>query len=248
MRKTRTTRFASVIAAIAILISVFCTAGATTASAAADKVSLYYANKIYSHHYDSYEVFIKTNDNAQDQKVYAHYNYTGIIGWLDAEAAYVTTLDDGSKIWKATFTTVPNQFSVKYEADGVTYWDDNNGNYYTSSTLGSAPIKADRWNGYSLNEEYFAINATLQNYAYVKNVFVRYTTDGWNTYSDKALGYDLTYSNGTEKWSTEIDIRNANNNGSYDGFEYAICYQVNGQTYWANNFGANYDINYCVAH
>ena len=91
----------------------------------------------------------------------------------------------------------------------------------------------------------YQINAVLQNYAYHKNVFVRYTTDGWNSYSDQALGYSKTNADGTETWTTKINIENI---ADYSDFEYAICYQVNGTEFWANHFGANYNLNFSIHH
>ena len=104
------------------------------------------------------------------------------------------------------------------------------------------------FDNYSSTKEY-PINAILQNYAYNKNVFVRYTTDNWATYTDKALSYDSTNADGTENWNTTVTVEEGRyyNSDIYtaaEGFEYAICYQVNGQTYWANNLGSNYDGTY----
>ncbi len=240
MKKT-TKRITSIFAAIAMMLSVFCIAGATTADAATDRVSLYYADETWAWHGSStYEVFVKTNDSAADQEVYVHYDY--FIGeqdnWYDAEAEYVTTLDDGSKIWKASFTTNVHQFCIKYVADGVTYWDNNNGNDYTGTGLGTAPIALFRNYGFVGGAN--RVNARLQNYAYAKNVFVRYTTDGWNTYADQPLTYQSTNDDGTENWSTSLSLGYENT----EDVEYAVCYQVNGQTYWANNFGENYGLDF----
>ncbi len=241
----RTKKILAMFLALSLVISVFCITG-TTASAATDKVSLYSSSRTFSKYGGStYEVFIKTNDNAANQKVTVHYFYVSGLDWADAEATYVTTLSDGSKIWKAVFSSFGCQYAIKYEADGVTYWDNNNGNNYNGSeTIGAAPVAADRL-GYQYNYNNYQIKAVVQNYGYAKNVFVRYTTDGWNTYTDKALSYSETNADGTEAWTTSLALGNYSDNID---FEYAICYQVNGNTYWANYFGNNYDFNYCIHH
>ena len=81
----------------------------------------------------------------------------------------------------------------------------------------------------------------MQNYGYNKVVKVRYTTDNWATFKDADLTYYSTYDDGTEYWSVELDssVKIDSN------FKYAISYTVNGVTYWDNNFGLNYDNNYC---
>ena len=243
MTKTnKTTKIAAIVLTLAMLLSVFCIAGTASASAATDRVRLYSSNITFTKYgAATYDVYVQTRDNAQNQKVTVHYFYMPSLGWCDAPATYVTTLNDGSKIWKATFSSFACQYAIKYEADGRIIWDNNNGKDYTGSdVVGTAPVAVERL-GYQYNTENYQINAVLQNYAYHKNVFVRYTTDGWKSYQDKALNYVQTNANGSETWSTKV-----NANGS--DFQYAICYQVNGTEYWANNFGANYDFSYCIHH
>ena len=245
-KTTKKTRFAAILLTLAMVIGLFGAVGVTSASAATDKVSLYSSSVTFSRvGVNSYEVFIRTRDNAADQQVYVHYFYTDIIGWCDAQAEYFTTLNDGSKIWKANFTSAMTRYAIKFVADGREYWDNNNGNDYTrNDILGVAPVTSERL-GYQLYGNKFQINAVLQNYAYQKNVYVRYTTDGWNSYNDQALGYDKTNENGTETWTTTLNLPS---NMDYSKFEYAICYQVNGTEFWANNFGANYDAYYYIHH
>ena len=235
MTKTRkTTKAAAIILTIAMLVGMFCIFGTTTAGAASDRVSLYSSNVTFCKYgISSSEVYIKTKDNAANQEVYVHYFYLDTLPWQDAKAEYVTTLSDGSKIWKANFSSFNTQFAIKYVADGQEIWDNNNGKNYTRADVcGSAPVTVER-----VGYDYYnvPIKAVLQNYAYNKNVFVRYTTDGWKTSKDKNLSYSSTNANGTENWTVALDdVTNVN-------LEYAVCYQVNGTEFWANNFGKNYD-------
>lgn len=245
MTKTKkTSRIASLVLTFAMLLSVLCIAGTATAGAATDRVSLYSSSVTFSKYGGkTYEVYVQTRDNAYNQKVTIHYNYVDTMGWQDANATYVTTLSDGSKIWRAMFSSFNTQFAIKYEADGQVIWDNNYGrNYNGTEVIGTAPIAAESL-GYQYDNSNYQINAVLQNYAYNKNVFVRYTTDGWRTYQDKALGYNNTNADGTETWTTRVNISGATQN-----FQYAICYQVNGTEFWANNFGANYNYNFCIHH
>ena len=250
MTNTRkTTRIASIVLTLAMLLSLICAVGTVTAGAAADRVSLYCSNVTFSRTGAvSYEAYVQTRDNAKSQEVYIHYYYTDTLGWQDAKAEFVTTLDDGSKIWKATFCSLNTKYAIKYIADGVTYWDNNNGRDYNGSErIGTAPVTAERLGFQYYCNNNFRINAVLQNYAYHKNVFVRYTTDGWNSYRDQSLRYDRTNGDGTETWTTSLGI-DINDYANSDRFQYAICYSVNGRTYWANNFGANYGYDFSIRH
>ena len=47
-------------------------------------------------------------------------------------------------------------------------------------------------------------------------------------------------------WNTVLTLPYGEGFG--EGFAYAICYRVNGNEYWANNFGANYDASFSVRH
>lgn len=181
--------------------------------------------------------------SAANKAVYVHYESYKLGEWQDAQASFVTKLDDNTEIWKATISGLEaGQFAIKYVGDGQVYWDNNNGNNYTyNDILGTANVSAQRLksaqNGYYLS-------VAVKNLAYNKVVRVRYTFDNWATYQDA----DLTYSSpitGTdsELWSTTLST-----SGSSGGFQFCVYYQVNGQTYWDNNFGSNYDSSYYRAY
>lgn len=240
----KTMKFKKVIALVITLSMLLCILGASSilkASAATYNVSLY-STEIYFSKYGitNRYIYVQTKDNASNQQVYVHYKYLDGEDWKDAEATYLTTLSDGSKIWKAYISSYSTEYAIKYVADGTTYWDNNNGNNYTHEKIGTAPITANR--NYSSSCDYYPISATLQNYAYDKIVRVRYTEDNWATYTDVPLKYSLTNSDGTEDWTTTLTLDSTKT----DSFEYCIYYEANGQTYWANNFGENYHYNYRV--
>ena len=244
-------RIASIVLTLATLLSIFTIIGTVSAGAAPkNRVSLYCANPTFSKYgMTSYEVYIQTKDDCKDQKVYVHYNYLDSEKWRDEEAKLYKVMNDGSKIWKANFTSYNTRYCIKYVANGVTYWDNNNGKDYTYGTsIGSeTPVIAQKRN-YQYYDSYngYQVEALLQNYGYHKNVFVRYTTNGWKTYHDQAMSYSKSNTNGTEVWTAGLKIGAAA--AASESFQYAICYQVNGKEYWANNFGENYDRSYYVNH
>ena len=238
-RKT-TTKITSVFLIVAMLLGMMCIASTVSAGAAAnDRVKLHSATPYFvKYGMTTYEAYIQTKDYASNQKVYVHYNYMDGQAWQDKEAEYFTTLNDGTKIWKAYFTSFNARYCIKYVADGVTYWDNNNGNdYLAGNTIGSAPVISERML-YQYPYMGYTVMAQLQNYAYHKNVFVRYTTDGWNSYSDIPMFYYQSNFTGTETWCATLPM--GRDQFTSEDFHYAICYQVNGQEYWANNFGADY--------
>ncbi len=240
--KTSTAKRALAVAtALSIILCAFCVFTAIPAAAATDNVKLYSADTYFCKYgITGTNVFVQTKDNAKNQKVYVHYNHLKGEAWQDSEATYVTTLNDGSKLWKAYISSYNTEYVIKYVADGRTYWDNNNDKNYTSERIGSAPVTVNR-SGY-VYLPYFNVSATLQNYAYVKDVKVRYTVNNWASFKDIPMTYSNTNADGTENWTAVIK----ENKTDTTGFHYCVSYKVNGKTYWANNFGMNYDASYRV--
>lgn len=241
MNKTVSKKAAALLTMIAMLTAVVASFG-ITANAATVDVSLY-SSEVYFCKYGitTRIVYVKTDGTSSDQSVTVHYNYLDGEEWRDSDAVYFTTLSDGSKIWKATFSSYNTEYAIKYTANGNEYWDNNNGQNYTNENIGTAPITVNRGRAFYGNFSN-TVSVSLQNYAYEKEVAVRYTTDSWNTYSDVPMSYESTNANGTEVWTADIDTLP----NDLSGFEFCVYYTVNGQTYWANNFNQNYDASYRV--
>lgn len=222
-----------------------------TAKASTQPVQLYYLDHLGGKYgMSKYNVYVKINHNAANKAVYLHYYTQNGRVWLDEQGQYVTTLSDGSEIWKVTPSSAYGTlYCIKYVGDNQTYWDNNNGNNYDSyDVLGNdVAIKLQRHSGPSRNQDGTStiyVGATVKNLAYDKVVKVRYTEDNWATYHDVALNYtyELTGTN-NEVWNGSITI----NTNNLNSFHYCASYTVNNTTYWDNNFFANYDINYIFA-
>lgn len=242
MTKTRSIKkIIALITVVCIMAGTLTVFAGVTAGAATDKVKLY-STELYFSKYGirGTNVYVQTKDSASNQKVTVHYNYLKGQPWKDCDAEYVTTLNDGSKLWKAYITSYNTEYAIKYTGNGHTYWDNNNGKNYTDEKIGSAVITANR-GGYVYFPGY-TVSATLKNLAYQKDVKVRYTTNNWKTYKDVSMKYDHTNFDGTEHWTAVLN----DNIRDTSGFQYCMSYKVNGTTYWANNFNKNYDASYRV--
>lgn len=234
----------SLLMVLAMLVCCTAMLGTVQASADSGRVSMYMYEPVFSKYGStSAYVYVQTKDNASNQQVIVHYNDVSGYPWLDAEAEYFTTLSDGSKIWRAYIGSHNTEYAIKYVADGVTYWDNNNGNNYHSEYLGSAPITVNR-GAYQYGSDNYEVNVTLQNYGYVKDVAVRYTLNNWASYQEASMSYVKTNDNGTELWTVKLPV----SSDQYGSLEYCVRYTVNGVTYWANNFGENYTTSYYVHH
>jgi len=239
MMKSTVKKTVSVITVLCILVSAFCVITGAAGAASNDRVKMYSAETYFCKYgITGTYVYVQTKDNASNQQVTVHYNYLKGQDWMDTDAEYFTTLNDGSKLWKAYINSYNTEYAIKYVADGVTIWDNNNGKTSTTEKIGTAPITALRTNNFYGS---FTVNANLKNFAYEKDVKVRYTTDGWASFKDVPMHYVSTGADGNELWSATV-----NDTWNTGSFQYCISYTANGNTYWANNFGANYDATYRV--
>ncbi|MFQ7000525.1 MAG: hypothetical protein ACLRRH_04160 [Clostridium sp.] len=100
---------------------------------------------------------------------------------------------------------------------------------------------------YSINKNgtEYKITALLKDFAYEKDVKIKYTFDGWNTYKEEGMyycssGYDTEQLNEDrlQVWDKYLFIED----DEKKNFEFVLYYGVNGYDYWDNNDEKNYKI------
>eukprot|EP01135_Chromosphaera_perkinsii_P007940 Nk52_evm12s1073 gene=Nk52_evmTU12s1073 len=84
----------------------------------------------------------------------------------------------------------------------------------------------------------------VKNYAYYKKVVLRVTADNWETFVDIPCKYQFsTQAKLLDVFVFEIDLTEdafAIKNRDATRFQFAVCYEVNGQAFWDNNCTRNY--------
>lgn len=207
----------------------------------------------YSYHgiggpeYDYVYGKILVDNLAYAKSVTVHYTFDGLT-WSDSSASYKASVPGNKEIWtyqvSGNFRSI--RFALKYEVNGTTYWDNNGGKDYTINMWG---YYIDPASNIVLNyasmypdgtpEQTFAFYGTalVKNLAYAKKVSVVYTTDGWKTTKTAAATYNSAYPNNYEAWNFAVEKLSAEAT-----VEFALSYDVNGTTYWDNNFGLNYKL------
>uniref|UniRef100_A0A7E4UXJ9 CBM21 domain-containing protein n=1 Tax=Panagrellus redivivus TaxID=6233 RepID=A0A7E4UXJ9_PANRE len=78
------------------------------------------------------------------------------------------------------------------------------------------------------------------NIAFNKNVFVRFTSDGWKSYLDRPATYQASSSKVYDTFAFEIDI--PMNEGDVNQLEFCICFATDEGEHWDSNNGKNYII------
>ena len=266
MKKKKTTsRILSMVVSLCLAVGLIAGAFPLAASADAPQVQLYSAhtkfNTVYNtdgtfSQYFYIEGYVCIESSSSAQAVTLHYSQSGG-AWTDVSATYVCNDPSGYEVWyfqstpycgrvngSPHYVDIYWDFCLKYEINGATYWDSNGGsNYYLRySEVMSTPVP------YVLNKSVvvqqdatcagtvFSGSTVLKNLAYTKNVFVRYTTDNWVTYTDASLSYSTSLSGNLESWNFSVTIP------SGATVSYCFCYTVNGVSYWDNNFGRNYTL------
>lgn len=184
--------------------------------------------------------------------------------WVEIPMEYSYSIDAQSEIWTLQYQHTgekiySDEFVIKYDVAGNTYWDDNNGEDYwldqNEGTLlpenGKNILVDDTFDGffpvYNTDLKQLNIVVDLKNLALEKSAQVVYSTDGWQTQGTFPLIYTnswrIGYSYGiqspnrfdVERWTGSIRVPNTVN-----AVEYAVVYRVNGEEYWDNNYGKNY--------
>lgn len=87
----------------------------------------------------------------------------------------------------------------------------------------------------------------VNNIAYIKHIFVRYTLNRWKDHSDKRAEFTYQCCDGkADKFIFQLLISpKIYGHEILDGIvEFAICYRVNNLEFWDNNYGHNYRAEY----
>ena len=239
-KRNKLSRAVSGVLASLMMVTTMVCASAPIASAASvvnPQVQLYYAQNTcpYSKsQYNGYEGRIAVKRTDGQKNVVVHYTSDGV-NWQDLSSSFekVDPNDQQYEVWKfdLTIPRVPLTFAIKYDVNGQTYWDNNDGNNYHASpeepvVLSKSALKVGKD---CLNNILF-----LQNLGYEKNVTVYYTTNGWLSTQSVQSQYVKSVGNNVEAWTIPSSIPSGNN------VQYYVSYTVNGTTYVDNNFGANY--------
>lgn len=240
------------IMSILIFTTAFMFSGTFSTIVKADEipVQLYYADLIneYAGAAGHTQGYIAIKNLSYTKNVTVHYSFDNGSTWNDVSATYYKTNTDGYEVWH--FTT-PSQycanciFSIKYEVNGQTYWDNNNGNNY-SMKVGRTAFGKNLvttfgcTNSVNSGVENLQGQICLKNISSQKVVTVRVTEDNWATYKDinAQYAYSDNFSD-NEFWNFTYSTMS-----STKQIQYAVCYEVNGVQYWDNNFGSNYTANY----
>lgn len=261
-------RIVSLVLTLVMMLSAIAVA-APTASAVTNEVRLLYAEPktYYSTEIPGWYAYLYTEGYVEVQNIgYAknvtiHYTYNGT-DWFDTAATYYKATVGNYEAWH--FQTDPNtveypyrsgsycRFAIKYEVNGQTYWDNNNGQNYMVRkgrvgsdiyAIGSAGLKLEYGRAY---DRQLSGNIQVKNLGYAKDIKVHYSTDGWATsstvnatYSGQFTEYGgipLPYPTDVELWTFSTPTLPAD----ATEVEYSLTYTVNGVTYWDNNFNNNY--------
>ena len=96
----------------------------------------------------------------------------------------------------------------------------------------------------------------LRNLAYVKDVAIRYTTNGWTSWSEISCSYSSSAADNCEYWvftgGEYVFTKNSPSQTITDAvslnFDFAVRYTVNDATCWDSNSGVNYHLDQQVRY
>lgn len=85
----------------------------------------------------------------------------------------------------------------------------------------------------------------VNNCGFDKNVFVKFTIDQWKTFSTITANHTVFYSDSNTdafQFTLELSKDKLPKEGSLSNVSFAICYIVNGQKFWDNNYTKDYHL------
>ncbi|VDL62973.1 unnamed protein product, partial [Nippostrongylus brasiliensis] len=80
----------------------------------------------------------------------------------------------------------------------------------------------------------------VSNIAFEKKVFIRYTTNNWQSYMDRQATYQPSTSKVYDTFTFEVELPKATDKTKR--LEFCICYIANGCEHWDSNGGENYKL------
>jgi hypothetical protein len=180
-------------------------------------------------------------ENRSYEKLVAAHVHMPNGSWREEPATFIESLPEGRELWEARITSNGPSCPGDVEVYG-TYRQDASlapevsmvvpvtGCAFTSErpvVLTRQPVKSDPRG-----------ELAVKNLAYEKKLTVVYTVDGWKTVQTLAAmcAGGSADRNGFETWSFQFGHEEAN----AAKLEYAIAYDVAGQTFWDSNFSMNY--------
>lgn len=177
--------------------------------------------------------------------------------WTSVQASYLETAPNGYERW--SFATpwggfaalATYQFALNYQVAGQSYWDNNDGQDYNlrygvdegriydgdHALINNSPVMFN--NFYVPGQDLLGYSILVKNLAYDKLVEVVYSTDNWQTSNAVQASYFSSNSqvDGVEIWNAKVPR-------AYGPTQYYIRYTVNGTTYYDNNQGQNYEVDF----
>lgn len=202
-----------------------------------------------------YSVKVRVSNLGYDKKVTINGNVAGRSSAL--AATFVQSLPNNEELWEALWhvdwtadgSVCPGDltFTTTYAVNGKTYTDDSDGWKYTQRNcdfftldnvmMETMPQRPDPHWPSDTTGSYGEI--AVRNIAPEKKVSVVYTTDAWTTTKTLPATFEFgPNANNFDTWQFAFPPAEYAN----PHIQFAISYDVNGHTYWANNFGLNYAV------
>jgi len=179
------------------------------------------------------------------------------------KAEYVGPFGPNSEIWQARATfplaaedPLPGdiQFVLRCHIAGQDYWGPPDQRSYTMNADSGIRIadefpllNVDFQTCLNVGQQYFPITIVVRQHLRPEEVFVRWTTNHWQTFTDtpaffgrkhwqRAIGSNARNPNryGCAVWISQLHL------GDVYQVEYALCCRAKGREFWDNNCGKNY--------
>lgn len=171
--------------------------------------------------------------------------------WNFHPLTFSSSVPGNGEIWTTQLgSPAIDQFVVQYVVLGETFWDNNSGFNYLLDThaagqrdgVGSVVLGTNvmSFGRGGVDGGNLKVDVLVRNLAFSKQVGIVFSADNWATVHTALGSFKETFpplnapnQPNAESWHVSVPVGGAKG-------QYAIFCDVNGSTFWDNNFGANY--------
>jgi Carbohydrate/starch-binding module (family 21) len=143
-----------------------------------------------------------------------------------------------------------DQFVVRYDVGGVSFFDNNFGNNYMldvaaaqgTDGVGTAVIvpNVPSTGGFIDGSGQLVVGVAVKNLDFTKQVGVVYTPNNWTTVQIGLGMFQRQYQPSLLPAQAQVESWEIHASVSASPVQFAVFYTVKGTTFWDNNFGGNF--------
>jgi hypothetical protein len=174
----------------------------------------------------------------------------GSFNWSFDPGHFEQSVPGNAEFWRVSTPRKIDQFVVRYDVGGVSFFDNNFGNNYMldvaaaqgTDGVGTAVIVPTvlSTGGFIDGSGQLVVGVAVKNLDLTKQVGVVYTPNDWTTVQIGLGMFQRQYQPSLLPTQAQVESWEIHAPVSASPAQFAVYYTVKGTTFWDNNFGRNF--------